>query len=68
MDFLTMFLAAIMAIFTIASTAIGIQCQNNHNESKSTNQIFLVMNLVCAILVCLGLMIKAGFAIKQASS
>ena len=37
MDFLTMFLAAIMAIFTIASTAIGIQCQNNHNESKSTN-------------------------------
>jgi len=63
-----MFLAAIMAIFTIASTAIGIQCQNKNGESKSTNQIFLVMNLVCAILVCIGLMIKAGFAIKQQAS
>ena len=41
------FLSIFMGILTIASTSIGIQCINNR---KSTNEQFLIVNLICAIL------------------
>ena len=40
-------LSIFMAILTVASTSIGIQCINNR---KSTNEQFLIVNLICAIL------------------
>lgn len=41
-------------IFSIATTSIGIQCANANSaykEEHSSNQTFLIVNLVSAILV-----------------
>ena len=41
-------------IFSIATTSIGIQCSNDnpkYKEEHQSNQTFLIVNLVSAILV-----------------
>jgi hypothetical protein len=47
-------LAFVAAVFTIASTAIGIECMNScpdYKEKKKSNKSFLIFMLVLAILI-----------------
>lgn len=55
-EYSELFIILIFAIFTIATTSIGLECYNNNNKTKDNkphNYIFLIVNLVCAILVIL---------------
>ena len=61
-------ISTIASIFSIASTAIGIQAFNNNKvwkDSHKTNFNFLVINLVVSIIVLLLAFVAIFFYFRQ---
>lgn len=63
-------LLLIAGIFSIATSSIGIQCDNEcttYKDAHNSNHTFLIVNLVSAILVTLIAIVGVYFAIMAPS-